>query len=1512
MSKLYLLSAFLLFSVSNIFGQATKSYPFAIGTTDNCGSGGTKEVHFYEYNSTTNVITNITSTSGSNPVARYTPQLRIGNSNTSGQRFTPVYASISYNSKDHNIYYFWTTYSSISGATTPRTYVWRWPVGTKPTATSPRLDTLCSFQADLLGVVFDNNGNAFTLDFDYSIPNNTPQTVFMRSVDFATRTLGGKDYLSFTGGAVVYQYGSGDIALTPSGQMLFVLDNKFFTVDYKSYTGTGANLISTYVDTVQVPSGNFVGLTYADGETVAAFSGGGCPFNEISPITAALTGITKNGGSAYNAWDMASVVSGIGAAKKLVSVTPTGTAKQYTVVYDVYVQNYGNMDVSNVQVTDDLKAINGSGNVAFVSAVFTSNPAGMVLNPGYNGKTDMNLLNGSGILPNYPVANNNFTIRVTCTLSNIEPGVVYNNSAIATARDFNNNNLKDSSTNGSKPDLNSNDKPDDVGEGQPTPLLIAVTPISLPCNTLGQIIYKQEFKTGTGNTTSFPVATGGTIAPTTNYTGTTTAPVGIEKYMITNNANNGDAAKWISLTDHTGNANGRMLLVNADAQPNVIYHDEVASACGNQQYSFFFYGAFIGNSSYQTICNGFGGFKYPKIKLQVRDVVTGSIIAQATTTDIISTSWQQYGMKFMMPPGFGAVYLELINDGEGGCGNDIAIDDIQFGLCSPAPVVSIGATAAGCLGSTALFNSTISDPSAFNGAVEYQWQISTDNITFTNISGATSATYSIPNTTGADVNKYYRVIVAGPGNMGSPTCTYVSPGVLLPAKTQSVIPTSAKASLMKICPGKQVTLSITGGTLGSGASWKWYSGSCGGTAVGTGASIVVSPTTTTTYYVRAEGDCNTTGCRSVKVTISCDIDKDKDGIPDFVESNMPAAFGDHDGDGIINAYDVDYPGFVDNNGDFINDWFQADGDVDGDGIPNYLDTDFPGRIDINGDGVDDRFDSDLDGIINMLDLDSDNDGIPDVVEAGGVDVNGDGKLDNFVDVDGDGLSDQIDASLGGAYNSGVGLGLKDTDGDGVPNQFDLDSDADGIPDVVEVGGTDANNDGKIDGFTDANNDGISDNIVGVNALLKTGADTNGDGRADSYPYHNMDKDGVPNPYDIDSDGDGIVDVIEAGLPDTNFDGKADGVIGANGWSTSVSSKATLVMPNGDADPNPDYLDIDSDNDGIPDNIEGPSTFDYKLPLGIDTDNDGLDDAYDDKKTVFGGHGVFVIDTDGDNIPDYLDLDTDGDGRADIIEGHDYNFDGLFNEVTTLMNVDTDGDGLDDRFDLDNTSAKGTSSNLGNGGSTAGDPSPGTKAVVQKTPPAAPNRDWRWLPYVLPVDFTRFSAILQNNTIALNWEITSSEQVETFEIYKSADNIHFVKIADVTASSKNAVYNYRDQQLDYSSQYQFYRIAAMRKTGQPVLSDVISVRLENRQPSITLKPNPASHTATISMFSKTENKATLRILDNTGKIVMTIQAKIFKGNNNILLSDLSSLSNGVYNVQILSDDEWYNTKLVILR
>ncbi|MCK0130550.1 FG-GAP-like repeat-containing protein, partial [Flavobacteriaceae bacterium F08102] len=79
----------------------------------------------------------------------------------------------------------------------------------------------------------------------------------------------------------------------------------------------------------------------------------------------------------------------------------------------------------------------------------------------------------------------------------------------------------------------------------------------------------------------------------------------------------------------------------------------------------------------------------------------------------------------------------------------------------------------------------------------------------------------------------------------------------------------------------------------------------------------------------------------------------------------------------------------------------------------------------------------------------------------------------------------------------------------------------------------------------------------------------------------------------------------------------------------------------------DSLDLDSDNDGIPDNIEAQTSLGYIAPSGIDSDGNGLDDAYE--SSPGSREGLTPVNTDGTDNPDYLDLDSDNQGGNDTTE-----------------------------------------------------------------------------------------------------------------------------------------------------------------------------------------------------------------------------------------------------------------------
>ncbi|MBI1947630.1 MAG: hypothetical protein HYS27_18210 [Deltaproteobacteria bacterium] len=215
-------------------------------------------------------------------------------------------------------------------------------------------------------------------------------------------------------------------------------------------------------------------------------------------------------------------------------------------------------------------------------------------------------------------------------------------------------------------------------------------------------------------------------------------------------------------------------------------------------------------------------------------------------------------------------------------------------------------------------------------------------------------------------------------------------------------------------------------------------------------------------------------------------------------------------------------------------------------------------------------------------------------------------------------------------------------------------------------GGDPNGDGS--GFQgDADGDGLTDAV---------------EGRAEE---RNTDGDEFPDWRDLDSDGDGIADEVEAGgadPADTDGDGTPD-YLDTDADGDGVPD-AEEPIGDRDGDGIPDALELDGDGDLILDADEGALDRDgdgLLNPLDDDSDGDGIPDAVeagdDDLATA-------PRDTDGDRAPDFLDLDSDDDLVADADE--DLNGNGVVDLCTTVGTArcessplvdDTDGDGTPD-------------------------------------------------------------------------------------------------------------------------------------------------------------------------------------------------------------------------------------------
>lgn len=625
------------------------------------------------------------------------------------------------------------------------------------------------------------------------------------------------------------------------------------------------------------------------------------------------------------------------------------------------------------------------------------------------------------------------------------------------------------------------------------------------------------------------------------------------------------------------------------------------------------------------------------------------------------------------------------------------------------------------------------------------------------------------------------------------------------------------------------------------------------------------------------------GFRSNYITLSAFGEPVVDG--DGPNGNLTLDFAlipDNDNDGSCDCIDID----DDNDG--ITDVNESGGydplaDCDNDGLKNYQDP-TPGCetpsgndpwgvsykpliwTDCNGDGVNDFFDWDRDGVINELDLDSDNDGIVDSRES---------RDNKYLDADMNGQIDGTDPDHNGLLSSAEngssnpvlnGLQAQDLDKDGTPNFLDLDSDGDGVTDIRESFLVDMNDDIA---FINATNQGIT-----------TGNDT---------------------------DNDGVRNEVFSGST-TVITSDAIAGLGAKG----------IVPQDTDGDGFPDAYDIDSDNDGISDHVEAQPTCSYVLPCVTDNDGDGLQDCIETSTIANcfrrNGAGVTPADKDNDGSPDYLDLDTDNDGKPDINEGTGISGNYINNYE------DNDRDGMYDQWDVFNIAfATGNFINnvghnqMGPGGNYDGLVPSGSNAQLPQTATGScpmVDRDWRNVS-VLPVSVISFDGSLNGSIAKLIWKTVQEQNMRQYEVERSIDGVSFEKVGVVVSLNVQGQYqyNFSNEINNLTASKIYYRLRIIDRNSVTRFSNVISFVIKNNT-DVSIKPNPANTHCVVSFTSNKNQIVPVIITDIRGKLVRNTMVNLSKGLNNITIKELGSLSSGTYIIRILAEQANLTGQLVI--
>ncbi len=281
------------------------------------------------------------------------------------------------------------------------------------------------------------------------------------------------------------------------------------------------------------------------------------------------------------------------------------------------------------------------------------------------------------------------------------------------------------------------------------------------CNgNLGDPIFTEDFGRGIGNSRlSFG---------TTTYKFTKKTPRD-GNYIVSNSTKH---YKWYNIKDHTpGDTNGRMLIVNASYKPGEFIKIPFSGLCENTSYEFSSWMVNL-TREYTREC----GRGIPiDVTFEIWNKSNKTLLASGSTGSIYGGSkptWRQFALVFQTKPNETSVILKIRNNGTGGCGNDLALDDIAFKPCGDrVDILDENKKKNISVNKSYLpFSTTLKakpDFAVFSSHF-YQWQQSKDGVNWNDIPGAKKDSYRIPLTSD---KVFYRTKVAEtPQNLNNALC----------------------------------------------------------------------------------------------------------------------------------------------------------------------------------------------------------------------------------------------------------------------------------------------------------------------------------------------------------------------------------------------------------------------------------------------------------------------------------------------------------------------------------------------------------------------------------------------------------------------------------------------------------------------------------------------------------------------------------------------------------------------
>jgi hypothetical protein len=180
---------------------------------------------------------------------------------------------------------------------------------------------------------------------------------------------------------------------------------------------------------------------------------------------------------------------------------------------------------------------------------------------------------------------------------------------------------------------------------------------------------------------------------------------------------------------------------------------------------------------------------------------------------------------------------------------------------------------------------------------------------------------------------------------------------------------------------------------------------------------------------------------------------------------------------------------------------------------------------------------------------------------------------------------------------------------------------------------------------------------------------------------------------------------------------------------------------------------------------------------------------------------------------------------------------------------------------------------------------------------------------LPVNFVRFSALRNNGSVKLVWDVAGEINLHEYKVQRSTNGSIWEDLTAIPATGSSS-YTWTDAYP--ATGKNFYRICSVDMDGRLKYTQVVSSDAGVSASRISASPNPFREYADVNINLAEGSELSMQLIGTNGQVIWEYHSSLSAGSHVIRINEIARFAAGVYQLVVRSTNGTKYQKISILK